>query len=302
MEFSGLDLAQAVDVLIASTGATVQSTTAAECSLRSDALGDFSVELDWEYLKRKAAEDGGQEASSTWLDTLANVAGLLVPLEIVCPPIPINQLYKLDTLVQALRDAGALGTDKSIVAAYGTHINVEMPNLDASTISAYLKSFGLLQWWLVEAHQVDMTRKASFYIDLYSDTYVKHVLSQTSPTMDEIFVDYFEHNASRNRALDLLPLLAEIDHQRVEATLKDEKIKARPALHYRLPDCLIERNDWFLSEPWNIWWTVEALAAKPKDIAELSAAYLAADSPILGVNREEWVKFIDRWLRKKELA
>lgn len=302
LEFSGLDIEQAVDVLVASTGATVKSTTAAECSLYSDALGQFTVELDWDYLKRKAAEEAREEDGGKWLDAMTTVAGLLVPLEIVCPPVPVTRLHELDSLVQALRDAGAVGTDKSIVAAYGTHINVEIPNLDAASIIAYVRAFCLLQWWLVEAHQVDMTRKASFYINLYSDAYVKQVLSKSEISMDEIFADYLTHNASRNRALDLLPLLSEIDHGRIKAKLNDEKITARPTLHYRLPDCRIERDDWFLSEPWNIWWTVEELAARPADIAELGAEYLAAESRTTGVKRGEWVKFIDQWLKRRKLA
>jgi hypothetical protein len=120
--------------------------------------------------------------------------------------------------------------------------------------------------------------------------------------MDEIFSDYLAHNASRNRALDLLPLLAEIDEERVRGTVDDPRIKARPAFHYRLPNCQIERPDWSLSASWNTWLVVEQLACRPDDLHELGAAFLDAERLILGVNRSKWVGFIDQWLKDRELA
>jgi hypothetical protein len=41
-----------------------------------------------------------------------------------------------------------------------------------------------------------------------------------------------------------LPLLAEIDSDRVRRFVNDPRIKARPAFHYRLANCHIERADW----------------------------------------------------------
>ena len=81
-------------------------------------------------------------------------------------------------LAESVKEAGAVGTEESLIAAYGVHINAEIPKLDATTLSGYLKAFALLQWWLVEVHDVDTTRKVSPYIDLYSETYLRQVLSQ----------------------------------------------------------------------------------------------------------------------------
>lgn len=302
LEFSGLDLTRATQIVAETMVASVQAQTVAECELRSDTFGNFTVELDWEYIKRKAAEEVESGESSAWLETLSDAANALVPIEVACPPVPLSRLDQLDGLVSALRDAGAAGTDTSLLAAYGLHINAEIPRLEPETINAYITAFGLLQWWLAEAHDVDISRKASFYVPLYTEDYVKQVLSHPSPTMDDIFADYLEHNASRNRALDLLPILASIDQERVATAVGDQKIKPRPALHYRLPNCNIHREDWFLWEPWNIWWVVEELAANPNARSDLGAEYLAADTTVFGVNRANWVEFVDRWLEERGLA
>ncbi|WP_163830920.1 amidoligase family protein [Spartinivicinus ruber] len=302
LEFSGLTLEQVVDTLQVSLGAELQKKTAAEQLLYVDLIGKFNVELDWNYLKRKAAEAKQNGDDEEWIEQLSDVAALLVPVEVVCPPIPVTELAVLDPMISALRLAGAAGTEESLLSAYGVHINPEIPSLDATTLASYLKAFAILQWWLVQANEVDPTRKISPYIDLYSEEYMKQVLSNSSLSMEEIFSDYLAHNGSRNRALDLLPLLAEIDEDRVRNVVDDPKIKARPTFHYRLPDCNIEQPDWSLAIAWNTWWVVEELASRPADLDELGAAFLEADRPILGVNRKNWVAFIDQWLKNHELV
>ncbi|MBR9867812.1 MAG: hypothetical protein GYB20_13855 [Oceanospirillales bacterium] len=300
LEFSGLTLRQTSDIIIRTLGGTLQSETAAEHKLRAEGLGDFNIELDWNYLKQKAATPG--QHPPELLDLLSDAASLLVPVEVVCPPIALSQLDQLDELVIQLRKAGAIGTEESMIAAYGVHINSEIPSLDAATLFNYLRAFSLLQWWLVEAHEVNTTRKISPYIDLYPEKYIKQLLSRTNPDMETIFSDYLEYNPSRNRALDLLPLLAEIDEHRVRGCIDDPKIKARPTFHYRMPNCNIEHDNWSLAQSWNIWWVVEQLASRPDHLNELSAAFLAAEQPLLGVSRKLWTEYIDQWLKNHALA
>lgn len=302
LEFSGIDLDATAAALQSSLGAALTSKTAAERVLQVEHLGEFTVELDWAYLKRKAAEEGHSASDEEWLERLGETAAALVPVEVVCPPIPVTDLADLDPMVAALREAGAIGTEESLVAAYGVHVNPEIPALDAATLHAYIRAFSLLQWWLVEHHAVDATRKLSPYIDLYSEAYVERVLGTSQPDMDEIFAAYLEHNASRNHALDLLPLLAEIDEARVQDVVDDARVKARPTFHYRLPDCDIERADWSLAEAWNAWCVVEKLAAQPEALDTLAAKYLEAKRFLLGVKRKAWVEQVDRWLQDHGLV
>jgi hypothetical protein len=302
LEFSGLTLDETTTALQHALGGELSSHSDAEKVLSVETLGEFRVELDWDFLKRKASEEAGSEDSGDWMETLSRAAAVLVPTEVVCPPISIDNLEVLQSMVAALREAGAVGTEESLIAAYGVHINAEIPKLDAPTLSGYLKAFALLQWWLVKVHNVDTTRKVSPYIDLYSETYLRQVLSQQAASMDEIISAYLEHNATRNRALDLLPLLAEIDEDRVRRAVNDPKIKPRPTFHYRLPNCQIEKADWTLANSWNTWCVVETLASREEDLSKLGAEFLNAARPILGVSRQDWIEFVDQWLKDRELV
>lgn len=302
LEFSGIGFDEAVEVLRSCLGATISSRTAAQTVLRTNALGDFNVEVDWDYLKRKAEQEEESTSGAGWVEELARTAALVVPIEVACPPIAITELEKLSPVVVALREAGAVGTEESLVAAYGVHINAEIPKLDEATLYFYLAAFSLLQWWLVKAHKVNATRRISHYVRLYSQDYVKQLLARPDARLDELLEGYLEHNASRNRALDMLPMLAEIDEERVKRAVNDPKIKPRPAFHYRMPNCQIEQQGWSLARSWNIWWVVEELANRPRDLEDLTAAFFAADRPLTGVSRHGWTEFVDQWLKDRELA
>jgi hypothetical protein len=302
LEFSGISLNQAADAVLSALGGELASESSAERVIRTSPFGEFVIELDWDFLKRKASGTDRGEEGSEWLEPLSQAAALLVPVEVVCPPVPLTDLSVLTPMVRGLREAGAIGTEESLIAAYGVHINAEIPRLDADTLFSYLRAFAVLQWWLVDAHEVDATRKVSPYIDLYPQAYLRQVLCKSESTMDEIFDDYLEHNASRNRALDLLPMLAEIDSDRLREAVDDPKINARPAFHYRLPNCHIERPNWSLAGAWEPWCVVERLADREDDLDALAGEFLAADRPILGVGRGAWVAFIDQWLKDRALV
>lgn len=296
LEFTGLDLDQTARVLATVMGGTRVRESAAACVVEVPDLGEFTVELDWDFLKKQAARREPDPAGD-WVDLLSQAAAWLVPMEVVCPPIALSDLHRLDPLITALRRAGARGTKDSVIAAYGVHINAEVPDVTAGVLSAYLRAFSLLQWWLVEAHEVDMARRISPYVDLYSEAYLHVLFSGNPPNLTRIAFDYLDHNASRNRALDLLPLLACVDPDMVENAVSDSKIKARPAFHYRLPNCQIDRPDWSLARPWNLWWVVEELAQRPDDLNMMQERFLSLHRPLIGVNRTDWTAWMDRWIR-----
>jgi len=301
LEFIGIDLEQTTAVVQQVFSGKIASVSPAACVVAVEGLGEFSIELDWHFLKKKAAQQNRENAGD-WLEMLSHAAALLVPMEIVCPPIPVSDLDCLDPLVTELRRAGAKGTEDSMIAAYGVHINTEVPGQDAGCLSGYLRSFSLLQWWLVDAHQVDFARRISPYVDLYPEAYLKQLFSRTVPDIHQVCDDYLQYNASRNRALDLLPLLAYMDVDQVNRAVADAKIMARPAFHYRLPNCQIDKPEWSLARPWNNWWVVEELAQRPDDLQNLSALFLDMHRPLLGVSRSEWTALMDRWLQDHALA
>lgn len=300
LEFTGLDLNQTVTVVekLFSTAGVHRSVAEAVVSVED--LGDFAIELDWHYLKERATQT--DKDKDDWLDLLSQAATLLVPMEIVCPPIPVTEMEVLDPLIENLRNAGAIGTEDSLIAAYGVHINTEIPHLDAKNLFNYLRSFSLLQWWLVADHQVDFSRRVSPFVGLYPETYVRQLLERSNPDLQVLMNDYLYYNATRNRALDLLPLLAEIDPDRVQKVVTDAKIKARPAFHYRLPNCQIDKPGWSLADSWNTWWIIEELAQRPDNLDDLAREFLSQHRPLLGVSRNGWTEFTDQWLKNHKLA
>jgi hypothetical protein len=284
-------------------GGELFTESAVERRLEVSGVGEFNLEFDWDYLKKRAAQEGEPEDGRDWMvDTLKSAAALVVPVEVVCPPLPLSRLELLDPMVDALREGGAAGTGDSLLAAFGVHINAEAPALDAATVSRFVKAFALLQWWLVQTHEVDLSRKITPFVDLYPQAYLLKLFSTDYADTDEFADDYLEHNPSRNRALDMLPLLSHLDEERVRAVVDDPRIKSRPAFHYRLPNCHIERPGWSLAEPWNVWVVVERLASRPDDIDALAREYLDSSRPIVGVGRTAWVEHVNRWLTDRGLA
>lgn len=302
LEFSGVTLDDTAEVINRKLDGSIIYQTEAELVLELPSIGKLTVELDWAFLKRKAAQSAKSGEPEEWLKPLSQAAGLLVPVEVVCPPVAMDKLKRLDPLIDILRELGAQGTEESLIAAYGVHINAEIPQLNAACMHAYLKAFSLLQWWLVEAHEVNTARRLSPYIGLYPEAYVVELLEMSEPDMDSLFTSYLEHNPTRNRALDMLPMLAEIDESRVQDAVGDARVKARPTFHYRLPNCQIERAGWSLADSWNIWCAVEALANDPKALDELAQAFLDARLPLIGVNRRSWVEFVNTWLQEQGLV
>ena len=293
LEFSGITFRDTARVVCDTLNGKVTDETAAEVCVQTD-HGDFNIELDWDFLKTAAANAG--ETVDELLHPLSKAAALLVPVEVVCPPLPVTSLTILDDMVVALRKAGATGTEESLIAAYGVHINAEVPALDAPTIHRYLRAFGLLQWWQIEANDVNLARRISPYIDLFEESYIKLLLTRDEPDIATLIDDYLEHNPTRNRALDMLPLFAEIDADRVRATVDDPKIKSRPTFHYRLPNCQIDDPQWSLNASWLRWCWVEQLANDDASLQALGKDFLTADRPLLGVDRGAWVKRIARWM------
>ncbi len=302
VEFTGLTLARAVEVVAGVLGGERREEDAAHCILAVPGAGDFAIEIDWAFLKRQAAEQGGGSGES-WVGLLSSAAERVVPLEVVGPPLPLNKLDRLlEPLVEALRDAGAAGTRDTVIAAYGVHINTEAPDLEVATLWRYLVSFALLQWWLVDTHAVDLARRVSPYVDLYPEAYTRTLCEEgPPPSTDALLATYLQHNPTRNRALDLLPLLSVLDEEAVQAAVADDRVEARPAFHYRLPNCLIDDPDWSLASAWESWRVVDDLAQRPADLDALAAAYRERWRPLLGVDRAAWCADLEPWLHDRGL-
>ena len=266
-------------------------------------LGEFGIELDADLLtSRKYQEhladlgiDLGEGATRDQIESfISRVAGLIVPLELVGPPVPWTELGRLDEIRRRLHEAGAKGTHGSPLYAFGLQLNIEVASLEAEHLLAMLRAFLLKYDWLLERLQVDLARRISPFVQSYPEDYVAHVLAADyRPDLETLIDDFLEFTPTRNRPLDLLPLFAHIDEDRVMAApVEKELIKPRPAFHYRLPNCLVDEPDWSLAVPWNDWIEVERLAADRKALERLRSHRLKESNPV-----KRWFSGLLRRLR-----
>lgn len=301
-EFTGVNLKNVASIVATRFGGNIAPRTNFEISVTESEYGDFTVEVDADIIKKRAWEGAlealGIDLTNDELESINSImlriASLGVPFEIVTPPLPIDNLTKLELLTEDLRKHNALGTKASFLFNFGLHINPEAPSLTCESILAHIRAFLLLCDWLKQKIDVDLTRRIAPFIDDFPEAYIKLVLAPDyAPDLETLIKDYLEHNPTRNRPLDMLPLFAaalpdSINHADVEHNL----VKARPAYHYRLPDCRIDEPDWSVAAEWNRWVEVERLAADPDRLKKLCEKYLESNNEPIS----EWLTSLSEWL------
>jgi len=302
LEFAGLTPPVMLDVVTSVLGGEVHRETRFEYRVSDGALGEVILELDAEYMKdlARVAEDAESRSELERLtdDALAGAAQVVVPWEIVTAPIPMTRLLELESLISALRRAGARGTRHSPWYAFGLHLNPEIPALDAATILAYMRSYTCLYDWLVDREQLDPSRKwFTPYIETFDSGYIDLILDHGyAPDIDRLIDDYLRDNPTRNKSLDMLPLFAHIDEDRVRGAVDDPRIKARPALHYRLPNCDIDSEGWNLRLPWSHWLEVEDLAADPEKLQRACRAFRRELGRGPRLFKSRWIEQCESWI------
>lgn len=303
LEMNGLDVDTLAGLVAEFLGVEVVEKGRYERHLHGDAAGDWIVELDFDLLKRMGRKTHerdslGGELGSTAEDALAWMAEAVVPVELVSPPLPLERLGEVERLIGVLQRAGARGTSDRLVNAFGMQFNPEIPSTDPRILTACLKAFLCLYDWLYARADIDVARRVTSYVDPFPPAYVRRVVADDYwPDTATLIDDYLEHNPTRNRALDLLPLFAHLDEARVRRVTDDPLIKARPTFHYRLPDCDIHVPGWGLAQAWNDWVEVERLAADDTRLAGCCAAYHALLDRPLERWLADWKREVEeRWL------
>lgn len=303
LEISGIEL----DVLAAHVaeflGLHVDTAGRYERVLKGDPDGDWIVELDFDLLKKLGREQRevgtvSADMASAAEDVLAWAAESLVPLEIISPPLPLDRLSQFEALIKSLRKAGAKGTSDSAINAFGLQFNPELPSLEPRLIASALKAFVCMYDWLYDRADIDLSRRVTSYVNPFPGDYVRKIIAPDYwPDLADLIDDYLADNPTRNRALDMLPLFAHLDADRVRTQTDDVLIKARPTFHYRLPDCEVHKPEWGLHVAWNDWVEVERLAADEARLEACCAAYLKhLDSPLVRVFTN-WASTIEiEWL------
>lgn len=308
LEMAGLDPQVMAHSIQSVFGGELTRNSRFEFHVEDTSLGNFGIELDATYLKSigyrlEKKNQAGEEFSFEHLatDIIALAAEQVVPWEITTPPIPMSRLHELEALVNSLRDVGAQGTRSGLVYAFGVHFNPELPAVDVRTILNYLRAFLCLFEWIADEDDTDLTRRLTSYINHFNKPYILKVLDiEYRPTLRQFMLDYLEANPTRNRTLDLLPLFAWLDKSFLREHIEDPRVKGRPTLHYRLPNCDIDNPQWSLWQPWREWLQVEYLVNQPDKLTAMCAAYREHLDSLLSGLDNTWLKSIGRWLHKDD--
>ncbi|QFU17859.1 amidoligase family protein [Microvirga thermotolerans] len=290
VEFAGPTAEAAVQAVRQAFGGRIVEEDPHAYRLTGSQVGDLSIELDSRMLhpaKRSGGKAGLLPRIAAWFGFAASY---IVPCELVTSPVPMDRLQNVDRILEVLRGIGAKGTQDAPFYAFGLHFNPEIPRQDAATALAVLKSFVLLNPWLRREVAPDITRDLLGFAAPFPPAYVRKIAAPDYwPDMDTFIDDYLAANPTRNRDLDLLPLLHHFDARRVREALPNEKINGRPTFHYRLPDARVSDAGWSIAPEWNRWVAVERLAEDRDRLNAVGSAFLA-----FAGEDKSWANIVER--------
>ncbi len=139
IEFAGLPPRETAELVRTLFGGELNVVSPHRLQVEGTRWGEFGIELDTQYAHPdKALLEEHHESDSEWArqqhqrrvefhqktrELIGDMVTGLVPTEIVCPPIPWDELETLDTLFETLREKGAKGTD----ASRGTDASSDAP-------------------------------------------------------------------------------------------------------------------------------------------------------------------------------
>ncbi len=274
LEFTGLEIDEVSELVANAFSGVVRKDDSFVYTVRDTEFGEFRIECDSSFLKDRKYAD--------WLDNLgielkkgsekrlelsiAEHSQVLIPRELVSPPIPGHKLSSFYKLIRQIQGRYQNKSNKSFsLAPCGLHINIEVASLETDYLLSILRAFCLMYEDLYKEINVDMIRSLAPYIKPFPKAYALKILDpEYKPTQSQFIDDYFKHNPTRNRALDMSVIFAEIDADRLQKVkgLELNLIKPRPAFHYRLPNCELDNPDWSVATELERWSRIEALASK----------------------------------------
>lgn len=280
VEFAGLTEGDSAHLLANALQGTARQTDQHDWLVENSELGDIEVYVDaaWRKSEHRALREVGLRLGRD-----------LIPVELVTKPLDRAGLARLSAACDVLRDAGAEGSGKGLFYGFGVHLNVEIPSEDARGITRPLLAYALIEDWLRQAHPIALSRRVLPFTAPYPTRAVK-ALAKAGPdaTPAEAMRVYLARTADRNHGLDMLPLFAHLDEKAVaRATGQEKALKARPAFHFRLPDCRIDEPGWSLADEWDRWVLVEQVAADAALLERLAGGWLDEHGAIT-LSRSGW--------------
>ncbi|SNT23022.1 amidoligase family protein [Tropicimonas sediminicola] len=252
--------------------------------------GDVKIYLDtaWRPSEDSALARAGVELGRS-----------VVPVEIVTEPLPQSALPEVGVLIGSLDEAGAEGTEAGLLRGYGLHLNIELADPEEGADMARIAlAYGLLEGWLRHRDPLDTGRRMLPFVDPWPTSLTADLAAEW-PDLDRqgLLEALHRHISSRNYGLDLLPAWASVAREDFTRWMpEDSSVTARPAYHYRLPDCRIGSPGWSLAYEWNRWVLIERLAADSRRLTALCHAWwLTREAPLVP-DRGEWFASVTRIL------
>lgn len=276
IECGGLDEDAVARIIADTLGGTPRKTAAYERVVEGTRIGDVEVLLD------TALRD---TVESQLAKRSLDLGRAVIPVEFVTQPIPPKEIALVDEVCAALVNEGAYGTRDGVLLGFGVHLNVALPGTQVDDILPTLTAFALIEDWLRAKMDLDASRRLLPFVDTYPTELLDRLCDPTAEwTLAKIKSDYLKLAPSRNHALDVLPILKELDARAVvQAVPQMEHKSARPAWHYRLPDCRIDEDDWSVALEWNRWCAVERVAQDRTLLDRLKAEWRDYRSRILPI-------------------
>lgn len=252
IEYSGVSAEDTAKIAVRELGGTARQTDDHAWTVDGSDIGDIEVYLDTAL---RYADDSA--VKKVGLD----VGRAVIPVELVTDPLTRAQMGQLDGLRDALRQAGAEGTRAGMTYGFGVHFNPAIASTKAEDITAPLIAYALIEDWMRKAEPIDLSRRVLPFTDPYPTDLVQAFCNEGIVSPDRAMAIYLDHAPSRNYGLDMLPIFAWLDEDRVRQALGDDPTSARPTFHFRLPDCRIDEENWSLAREWDRWRLVEQIAA-----------------------------------------
>ncbi len=305
IEYSGVPLEESAEIIAATFGGKPEEVTRSHFKVETPEYGEFAVKLDVSFMQRlseeaaqKRRENQGEPSFEIMAESvLGTIVSTWMPNEIVTPPLPVDRIGDMQKICAELARRGGKGTGASPVYAFGMHINPEMPDIAPSRLRDYIAAFILLQEWLKQRTQMDLTRQFTTYARLFANDYAQIMLYPGyAPDFDTLVDDYLLYNPTRNRALDMLPMFAWFDEEKIQIKVGDARVRKRPTFHYRLPNCDLDMPAWSIAREWDLWLEVEKLAEDADKLRRMSAAYLSWYDSALERMLGSWAEQTNPWI------
>ncbi len=292
IELGGLDEACVAGICADHLGGRAAQDDHAIWRIDDSRVGKIKVYLD------TALRNARQSALR---DAALSLGRELIPVEIVTEPLDRDGLVRLESLRGELRRAGAIGSGGGLFFGFGVHLNIEIASDKAGAVVPPLLAYALIEDWLRATGPMDKTRRVLPFTAPYPAVLVDRLVdlgpdAAIGPVIDAYAAD----SPSRNHGLDMLPVFAHLDAPRVSGAVSGAT-SARPAFHFRLPDCRIDETDWSLNNEWLRWRLVERVTANRNSLSELSDAW-RENRNSLNLTRGPWAERTGAILRDHGLA